>query len=99
MLLGGNFTKATCMIPAFRGYLARCVVVTCYKCRYPEYIAFFRTTVFFLIMAMTRKLDSQNLLLQQPGNGRSAVSLSEQVLVSNLLPRRQLDPVEWRSAQ
>ena len=31
-------------------------------------------------MATTRKLDPQNLLPQQPGSGRPAVSLPEQVL-------------------
>lgn len=33
------------LLPELDGYPARCVVVTCYKCRRPEYIALFNATV------------------------------------------------------
>lgn len=34
------------LLPELRGYPARCVIVTCYKCRRPEYLALFSTNVF-----------------------------------------------------
>lgn len=45
--LGGQLYESyVYLLPELQGYPARCVVVTCYKCRRPEYLALFSATVF-----------------------------------------------------